>query len=317
MTALDVAAAQAARDRFGLIRREELMALGVSRSTLQRRIAAGVWNRVAPGVIDLGTHPDSWQQALMTVVLAASPGAVVSHRSAGHLHGFLDVDPPHPPDVTVPRGRTTTAAGTRLRTTSALASDDVGTVGSFPVTRPARTLLDLASLLPVERLEPILWEAARHDAALPAALTAAVERHAAAPGRGRLARALAGLHPEVVRAESPLEVHGLLAFRLVRAPVPALQLVVRDAAGRFVARVDAAWPDARVIVEFDGAAYHSTPRQQAADRERLARLEALGWEVHVLRFADLRTARVRAIVARIRERTVARGARGGKSPRPR
>jgi hypothetical protein len=132
-----------------------------------------------------------------------------------------------------------------------------------------------------------------------------------------LARALAGLHPEVVRAESPLEVHGLLAFRLVRAPVPALQLVVRDAAGRFVARVDAAWPDARVIVEFDGAAYHSTPRQQAADRERLARLEALGWEVHVLRFADLRTARVRAIVARIRERTVARGARGGKSPRPR
>lgn len=310
MTRVDVTAAHAARDRFGLVRREELKALGVSRRTVQRRIATGAWSWVAPGVIDLGTHPDSWQQELMTVVLAAGPDAVVSHRTAGHLHGFLDLDRPDPPDVTVPRGRTTRAAGVRLRTTSVLASDDVGTVGSFPVTQPARTMLDLASVLPVERLEPVLWDAARRDADLPAAIASAAERHPAAPGRGRLARALASLHPEVGQAESPLEVHGLLAFHRAGAPHPALQHVVRDPAGRFVARVDAAWLDARVVVEFDGAAYHSTPRQVAADRARRARLEALGWEVHVLRFADLRPERVRSIVARIRQRTEALAAPG-------
>jgi hypothetical protein len=306
MTRVDVRVAHAARDRFGLVRREELTALGVSRRTVQRRLADGAWSRAASGVIDVGTHPGSWQRELMVLVLAAGPDAVVSHRTAAHLHGFLDVDRPDPHDLTVPRGRATRAAGTRLHTTSVLAADDVGAVGPFPVTRPARTVLDLASVLPVARLEPILWDAARRDAELPTAIAAAAARHPAAPGRGRLARALAGLHPEVTRAASPLEVHGLLAFGRAGAPTPVLQHVVRDAAGRFVARVDAAWPDALVAVEFDGAAYHSTPRQVTADRERCARLEGLGWEVHVLRFADLRTSRVGAVVARIQQRAEAR-----------
>jgi hypothetical protein len=286
-----------------------LAALGLSRRSVQRRLADGAWHRVAPGVIDLGTHPASWRRDLLALVLAAGPGAVVSHATAGHLHGFLDLDLPDHPDVTVPRGRTTSAGGFRLRTTSVLAADDVGTVGPFPVTQPARTLLDLAGDLPVERLEPILWEAARRDAELPAAVTAAAARHPAAPGRGRLATALAGLHPEVARAESPLEIHGLLAFRRARAPHPALQHVVRDVTGRFIARIDAAWPAALVAVEFDGAAYHSTPRQNAADRERRDRLESLGWEVQVLRFADLHSARVRRVVARIAQRADKEAAR--------
>jgi hypothetical protein len=309
MATIDVAAAHAARDRFGLIRREELTALGVSRRTVQRRVAEAAWTRPAPGVIDLQTHPASWRKGLMSVVLSAGPGAVVSHRTAGHLHGFLDLFAPGAHEVTVPRGGRTRAAGTRLRTTAVLTSKDVGTVGPFPVTRPARTLLDLAGVLPVDRLEPILWDAARRDAELPTAIAAAAGRHPAAPGRGRLATVLACLHPEVARAESPLEIHGLLAFRRAGAPPPVLQYVARDAEGRFVARIDAAWLDALVAVEFDGAAYHSTPRQIAADRERRRRLEALGWEVHVLRFADLRPAVVRRVVTRIEQRAAAYTAR--------
>ncbi len=302
MTDIDVSTAQDSRERFGLITRARLVELGVSRRTVQRRMAAGAWSRVAPGVIDLGTHTESWQRELMTLLLAAGSGAVVSHRSAGHLHGFLDVRRPEPHEITVSRGRATSLTGARLHTTTRLPPEDVGTVDAFPVTLPARTLLDMASELPVEELEPIVWDASRRDPKLTAAIAAATERHPRAPGCGRLAKVVAALHPELAGAESPLEVHGLLALRRAGAPPPTLQLVVRDEAGRFVARVDAAWPGSRVIVEFDGAAYHSTPRQLAADRERRERLHALGWEVHVLRFADLRSSLVQAVVARVRQR---------------
>jgi very-short-patch-repair endonuclease len=49
-----------------------------------------------------------------------------------------------------------------------------------------------------------------------------------------------------------------------------------------VARVDFAWPAARLIVEADGFAYHSDRESYRRDRERLNHLERLGWRV--LRF---------------------------------
>ena len=52
---------------------------------------------------------------------------------------------------------------------------------------------------------------------------------------------------------------------------------VRDD-GAFVARLDLAWPDRRVAVEYDGA-HHRDPRQHSLDLARHNRLRALGWTV--------------------------------------
>ena len=104
------------------------------------------------------------------------------------------------------------------------------------------------------------------------------------PGRGSVrARRAVDLADE--RAESPPEsVLRVLLRSAGLAPVP--QYVVRDAEGRFVARVDLAFPELRVAVEYDGA-WHGRPGQLARDRRRLNALVAAGWTVVHLTAADM------------------------------
>lgn len=87
-------------------------------------------------------------------------------------------------------------------------------------------------------------------------------------------------------AESPAEswVRVLLVDGGVPAPVCNLDVMVEDT---WIARVDMAWPDERVIVEYDGAG-HLDERQRRRDAERLNALQAAGWLVIVLTADDLR-----------------------------
>jgi very-short-patch-repair endonuclease len=48
--------------------------------------------------------------------------------------------------------------------------------------------------------------------------------------------------------------------------------------GRWIATVDLAFPRYRLAVEYDGV-WHGAPLQVGADRDRLNRLHAAGWEV--------------------------------------
>lgn len=63
---------------------------------------------------------------------------------------------------------------------------------------------------------------------------------------------------------------------------PLAQHRVCDAQGRFVARVDFAFPTEMVAIELDGVAFHSDGDSFQRDRERQNRLTLLGWRV--LRF---------------------------------
>ena len=66
-------------------------------------------------------------------------------------------------------------------------------------------------------------------------------------------------------------------------PAPDLQFEVRDGGGRFLARADLAWPDRKVIVEFDGDV-HRERDVFVNDARRHNRLVAAGWTV--LRFTS-------------------------------
>ena len=81
------------------------------------------------------------------------------------------------------------------------------------------------------------------------------------------------------------------------------QYTVRDRDGRFVARVDLAFPEHRVAVEYDDGAWHGAPGQLTRDRRRLNALVAAGWIVLHVTAADLRqpeeiVARGAALLAR-------------------
>lgn len=62
---------------------------------------------------------------------------------------------------------------------------------------------------------------------------------------------------------------------------PEVQLEVRTGVGGFVGRVDLAWPDLRLAVEYDGD-HHREREQFRRDVERLNALRLAGWTV--LRF---------------------------------
>jgi very-short-patch-repair endonuclease len=88
------------------------------------------------------------------------------------------------------------------------------------------------------------------------------------------------------RAESPQETRARVKLVLAGFPPPVPQFEVR-VDGQFVARLDLAWPEARVAVEYDGV-WHAGPRQLTLDRLRTNRLLDAGWRVYSLTAGDLK-----------------------------
>ena len=70
--------------------------------------------------------------------------------------------------------------------------------------------------------------------------------------------------------------------------VPIQQHPVRLGTGRWV-RLDAAYPDALVAVELDGAAFHGSREAREHDLRRDSAVAALGWVVLRFSYARLMT----------------------------
>ncbi len=87
-------------------------------------------------------------------------------------------------------------------------------------------------------------------------------------------------------AESPQETRLRLLLHRSGLPLPVAQYVVRDC-GRFVARVDFAWPARRLALEYDGA-WHGAPEELPRDRRRINGLMAAGWRIQFVTKGDLR-----------------------------
>jgi very-short-patch-repair endonuclease len=77
-------------------------------------------------------------------------------------------------------------------------------------------------------------------------------------------------------------------------PVPQYEVVV---AGVVLGHVDLAWPEARLVVEYEGE-YHFDGLQIARDDHRYERLVAAGWRVVRLSSFDLRD--MEAVMGRLR-----------------
>ncbi|MGY1726116.1 endonuclease domain-containing protein [Geodermatophilus sp. SYSU D01062] len=219
---------------------------------------------------------------LAAVLLTAPPGAVASHATAAAL---WDVEIPlqdrsdRRVDVTVPMASRSGSRRDRRVHRTPLPAEDVTRRGSMPVTTPGRTWRDLAGVLQPPALLAVTDQLLDRWVA-----RADLERQLARQPAGRgSARARAVLPVADPRAESPME--SVLRWLLHAAglPDPALQHVVRDGAGRQLGRADLAWPDRRVLVEFDGDV-HRDRDVFVGDLRRQNRLVAAGWTV--LRFTS-------------------------------
>lgn len=295
------------RTQQGLVTRSQLdESAGVSRSSIRRMLRSGWWHEPLPGVIDLGTHPPSFHQAVMRVLLAAGSDAWASHGTAAELHDFLDAPRPERVDVLVPRGRRALVGDVRLHTTRSIGVDEVTTVRGLACTTPARTLVDLAGALGREQIERYLANLARSTPGIVAEVVSLTDRHRRLHGRRRILDVVRRLPGDVAKLGSPLEVLGVQRLVRLGAPPFVLQHAVHDLAGAAVKRVDVAWPNVHAAIEFDGADYHDLTGARSHDEHVRAQLRALGWHVEVVRRRDLDGPHLARFVQRLRQAVPAR-----------
>lgn len=258
---------------------------GLTDDQVQWRVDIGRWLRRARGVYVVAGAPATWQQQAVVACAAGPPGTVASHLTAAALYGL--VTPPPLPHVTVPR----TSSG-RLRIAkvhhATLLPPDVTEVGRVPCTAPARTLVDCAAVVGLDRLYGIVDTALCRQLTTVDAVHEALRR--ASPRRVRrgthaIVAALAVWTPGPLPG-SPAEMRTVRRLIEWGLPPPVRQHEVRDGKG-FVAYIDLAWPEARVGLEYDGEEAHG-PRQRGRDARRQARLEALGWHIERARKGDIR-----------------------------
>lgn len=272
-----------------LLRADFVRAVGGRRSAA-RALTDGSWQRVlrgtyAPtGELDLAVRARACQ-------LLLPPHALIADRCMLWLLG-VDVLPPGPPhlEVVVPRGAVVPARDGVLARTAEVAAEDRECHEGLWHLRPARAAADLLRQLPpVEKV--VVADAVRHAGLVTAEAMAdeLVVHHGLRGVRG----ARVALDSSDARAESPPETRLRVALVLAGLhPVPQHEVHV---GGRFVARVDLAFPTARVAVEYDGRAVHERADVFVNDRRRHNELVAAGWTV--LRFTadDLRWGAARAV----------------------
>jgi very-short-patch-repair endonuclease len=160
----------------------------------------------------------------------------------------------------------------RIYRVADLDARDVQIVAGVPVTSPARTLVDLAAVLPTVQLECAVAEALAQQLVRERDLLEHIQR---ARGRRGIAalRQLLSLErgPALTRSEAERRL-----LRLVRAaalPEPEANVRIHRM------EVDFLWRRQRVVVEVDGFRYHSNGRAFERDRERDATLVASGYVV--------------------------------------
>jgi hypothetical protein len=160
-----------------------------------------------------------------------------------------------------------------------LPGHDVRVVDGIPCTSYARTLVDCTGRWSLGQIARALDAGlVRHDVTL-----WSVERSLAplgqAPGRhpSKLWTLLAERGSEPIQSESRPEIRMLRVLATGGLPAPTQQHPVRLGDDRF--RLDLAYPDAKVALEYDGWDTHRTRSAFDADRRRDRILQLHGWTV--------------------------------------
>jgi Transcriptional regulator, AbiEi antitoxin len=270
--------AELAEGQYGVVDHEELRAIGLSAPTIGRWSANGQLHRLYRGVYAVGHAAISGHGRWLAAVKACGPGAVLSHISAAVLWNLLRSASP---TIHVTTPNRASPRGIRVHRVRGLHPDDVAVVDRVPVTSVARTLLDLAAVLPPRQLVRVIEQAER----IQIFDLNAIRRLEGRKGITSLRNAIAAVTGEPPRTNSDWE-RDLLDFcDDHHIPRPELNVIV---AGY---EVDALWRAKKIAVELDSYAFHRSLRVFTQDRDKYADLQLAGYLVLPLTRLDAAAAR--------------------------
>jgi hypothetical protein len=268
---------------------------GLTPAAQRHAIGLGDLERLRRGVLDEPVAPDPTlprrriaEAANLRAARASSLAcrrAWISHFAAAIALGIPTFGDIARPCLTVPAGTALRAlAGVHLHRATVLDADRI-TVDGYPVTAPARTIMDIAR----EHGVPAGVVAA--DYALHEGLTdheslrAAFDQCARWPGRKSARITLASADGA---AESPLESISRLRMAATGLPTPRPQIRICDEYRRFIGRSDFYWDEFGVVGESDGdLKYERGSAAIVEERQRHKEFEDLGLIVVRWGWSDL------------------------------
>jgi predicted transcriptional regulator of viral defense system len=266
-----------AAEHNAVFRGAHARACGLSEKQITGRISLGLWQRLYDDVYIVAGAPLTWKGALLAACWAGGFRSAASHRSAAALWqiagGRQSIV-----EVTCPRWRRAQHDGLVVHETKALEAVDIVAIEGIPVTTPERTLLDLGAVCHESVVEMALDAAEHRNLVTRASVEATLCRlgKRGRNGAGTLRRLLAARKPERRSPESEMETTLIRCLRRNGWPEPVPQYEIRHG-GVFIARVDAAYPQWRIAVEYQSDEHHSGRRASERDNDRRLRIIAAGW----------------------------------------
>jgi hypothetical protein len=283
----------------GVFLRREAIELGLEDRELRRGVRRGELVKVRHGAY---LHTDEWSQlddagrlAVLTKAVLRTLGdrVAASHHSGCALYGMdlwdVPTDVAHVTRLDGGAGRT---ENDLVHHEGLMIAGDVRSLGSLRITLPARAALESALLSGVERGLVTVSSGLRNELFDEDELMAQQQLMQSWPDSrhlqvvGRLADGRLG---------SVAEARTLFLLWSQGLPMPELQFEVRDGR-RLVGITDFAWPEHKLIVEFDGRAKYERylrPGEEPGDavfREKRREDDlrrVTGWRVLRLTWADL------------------------------
>ena len=244
----------------------------LSTAAIAERAMRAEYEQTFPGVyVPRDVELTARQRALSAWLWSGRRGVLAGHSAAAFL-GVRWLDGKQPPELVYDNRKS--PPGLVVRTERLWVGETLD-IGGVPVTGPARTGFDMGRHTPsrvhaVQRLDA-LANATR-------VTSADIEAVAAAHPGVRGLRRLRGVLPLIDGgAESPQESVARLALVDAGLPAPRTQVEVRGRFGEFIARLDMAYEDVCVGIEYDGPQHWTDPAVRQRDIDKMFELTALGW----------------------------------------
>ncbi len=233
--------------QHALVTRRQLDEAGLSDAAIRHLIDSERLEVCHPGVYRLVGTPATWEQKMLAACLSMGDRAASSHRAAASLWGLSGPFGGHV-ELTGERSDKSRPKGATIHRSTDLTPDHITVRRRIPVTEPHRTLVDLGAVVPRKVLDRAVDDAlAKKLVTLDGILRMLDE--VGRRGRRGVGPCRASVAERTDAPESVLEAEFERLIRRSDLAVPEFQFELRNARGRFVARIDAAYEDEKLALE--------------------------------------------------------------------
>jgi very-short-patch-repair endonuclease len=222
---------------------DEARDAGLTRHALSGK----AWQRIGAGLYRWNELPDDPWLTLSAWRRVLPAQTVFAGASAAWLHG-IDPEPAESVEVVLPPSSSVRTRPGLIVRHGQIPPADRASVRGLRVTSLHLTLATLCLRRPAGEALVALDTAVRLGLADSASLCRYATTARGRPGTARM-RSLALL---AAAAESPMETRLRWLLIQARLPRPQVQANLLDAESRFVGRADIYYPEARLVIEFDG-----------------------------------------------------------------